>query len=148
MDCTRSSLSSLSDVELLSAVARLSAAARETTADLIAALAELDERRLYLVEGCASLFAYCTERLHLSEWEAYHRVAAARAGRRFPVVLQKLRDGSLTMTAVGTLAPHLTEDNLRETLEAAAHRSKREVEELVARLEPKPERPAFVRKLP
>jgi hypothetical protein len=34
---------------------------------LLALLMELDARRLYLGEGCSSLFTYCTQVLHLSE---------------------------------------------------------------------------------
>jgi len=40
---------------------------RHATAQLIAFLAEMDARRLYLAEGCSSLFTYCTQVLHLSE---------------------------------------------------------------------------------
>ena len=35
----------------------------------------------------ATMFAYCTERLHLSEAEAYLRIAAARASREHPILL-------------------------------------------------------------
>ena len=73
---------------------------------------------------------------------------AARAARRFPVVLGLLSDGSLTLTTVRILAPHLTADNHRELLESACRRSKREVEELVARLFPRPAVATLVRKLP
>ena len=53
---------------------------RDATVALIAHLAELDARRLYLAEGCASLFAYCTQVLHLSEHAAYGRIEAAHPG--------------------------------------------------------------------
>ena len=43
---------------------------------------ELDARRLYLREGCSSLFTYCTQVLHLAEGSAYNRIEAARAARR------------------------------------------------------------------
>jgi hypothetical protein len=59
------------------------------------ALGELDARRLYLGEGCSSLFAYCTQVLHLSEHAAYGRIEAARAARQWPIVLDLLADGSL-----------------------------------------------------
>jgi hypothetical protein len=52
------------------------------------------------------------------------------------------------MTAVCLLAPHLTADNYRAVLNDAGHRSKREVEQIVARLRPQPAVPASVRKLP
>ena len=49
---------------------------------LVASLAEMDARKLYLGEGCSSLFTYCTRVLYLSEYAAYGRIEAARAARR------------------------------------------------------------------
>src|SRR2546425_6061042 len=43
-----------------------------------------------------------------SEQETYNRIAAARAARRFPVTLELLADGSIHLTTVRLLAPHLT----------------------------------------
>jgi hypothetical protein len=48
--------SRLSDQELLEQVTLLAQREREATAALVAHLAVLDERRLYLGEGCSSLF--------------------------------------------------------------------------------------------
>ena len=122
----------LSDDELLREVARLAGAERSATARLIAALAEIDARRLYRGQGCPSLFAYCTRVLHLSEHAAYGRIEAARVARRFPVVLEMLERGDLTLTTVSLLASHFTDSNHVDLLARARHRSKREVEEIVA----------------
>jgi hypothetical protein len=138
----------LSDAELLDEIKRLTANERQATAHLIAALAELDARRLYLGEGCSSLFTYCTRVLHLSEHAAYLRIEAARAARKWPAVLALLAEGALHLTAIGLLAPHLTADTVERTLAAARHKSKREVEEIVAALRPQPVVPSSVRKLP
>ena len=143
-----SSLTGLSDAGLLARVARLAAQEREATVALIAHLAELDTRRLYLAEGYPSLFAYCTQALHLSEHAAYGRIEAARAARRFPILLERLADGSITLTTVTLLAPHLTVENHRDLLDQVRHRSRREVEALVAALRPQPPVPASVRRLP
>ena len=89
---------------------------------------ELDVRRLYLGEGYSSLFAYCTQVLHLAEGAAYNRIEAARAARRFPAIVTALEEGTVTLTAVRLLAPHLTEDNHRDVLASARHKGKREVE--------------------
>src|SRR5512140_3747567 len=121
----------LSDTDLVIEIARLAACERAATAELVAALVVFDARRLYLGEGCSSLFAYCTERLGLSEHAAYHRIEAARAVRAFPEILERLRAGSLTLTTVKLLAPHLTEDNHRERLAAAGGQSRRAVEQLI-----------------
>jgi hypothetical protein len=145
---TKSSFAHLSDEAVIHEVARLARDERRVTAHLIAALAELDARRLYLGEGCSSLFTYCTRVLHLSEHAAYGRIEAARAARKFPVVLEMLADGDLTLTAVGLLAPHLTPANHEDILERAKHRTKREVEEIVAALRPLPDLRSLVRKQP
>jgi hypothetical protein len=129
-------------------VKRLVVTERRATAALVRSLMELDTRRLYLGEGYSSLFTYCTQALHLAEGAAYNRIEAARAARRFPAVLTALEEGSVTLTAVRLVAPHLTEDNLRDVLASARHKGKREIELLVASLRPMPAVASTIRKLP
>jgi hypothetical protein len=50
-----------SDRDLLATLAALAADERQATARFIGALAEVDARRLYLGEGCSSMFTYCTQ---------------------------------------------------------------------------------------
>jgi hypothetical protein len=95
---TNISLSHLPDDALLAEARRVVAHERQATAQVIALLMELDARRLYLGEGYSSLFVYCTQVLHLSEHATYGRIEAARAARRFPVMLDLLADGSITLT--------------------------------------------------
>jgi hypothetical protein len=140
--------SSLSDDELLSSVRTLARAERRATAQLIAALAELDRRQLFLGQGYPSLFNYCTEALHLSEHAAYGRIEAVRAANRFPAILTQLADGAVTLTTTCLLAPLLTPENYGALLEAARYKSRREVEHLVAMTRPKPDVPTVVRRLP
>jgi hypothetical protein len=142
------SLSRLTDSALLAQVKTLAGHERQATGQFITSLAELDARRLYLGEGCSSLFTYCSQVLRLSEHAAYGRIEAARIARRFPIVLELLTDGSLNLTTVGLLAPHLTPKNHASLFERARHKSKREVEIIVASLRPRPDVPSSVRKLP
>ena len=142
------SFGALSDDQLIAQVQRCAAREREATSTLIAALAELDARRLHLAAGCSSLFTYCTQVLHFSEYAAYARIEAARVARRLPLVLDLLTEGAITLTTVGLLAPHLTPENHRDVLAASRYKSKREMEQLVAALRPKPEVASIVRKLP
>ncbi|HEY3353018.1 MAG TPA: hypothetical protein VGQ83_07200 [Polyangia bacterium] len=142
------SLTHLASGELLDRLTRLVQQDRQLTAELLAHVAEVDARKLYLDAACPSMFAYCTERLHLSEPAAYKRVRAARVARAFPVVLDMLARGDLHLAAVTVLAPHLTQANHTELLAAAVHKSKRGVEELVAARFPVADVPATVRKLP
>ena len=141
-------MTTITDADLLTAVARAAAQERGATANLIAMLAELDARRLYLGEGCSSLFTYCTQVLRLSEHAAYGRIGAARCARRFPIVLDLLTEGTINLTTIGLLAPCLTEDNVEDLLAAARHKSKREIERLVSSMRPLPPVPSTLRKLP
>jgi hypothetical protein len=109
---------------------------------------ELDVRRLYLGEGYSSMFSYCTQALHLAEGAAYNRIESARAARRFPMILSDLEDGSLTLTTVRLLAPHLTVENHETVLASARHKRKRDIEQIVASLNPKPAVQTVIRKLP
>jgi hypothetical protein len=92
-----------------------------------------------LREGYPSLFVYCRDALGLSDWEAYNRIDVARAVRRFPMILGMLAEGAVTLTAVRLLAPHLTVGNHREVLDSARGKTKVEVEQIVARLSPRPD---------
>jgi len=94
------------------------------------------------------MFVYCTDVLHLSEHEAYLRIAAARAARQHPAILTMLGDGRLHLSGIAKLAPHLTPVNRGVLLERATHKSKRQIEVLVADLAPRPDVPALIRKLP
>jgi hypothetical protein len=143
-----SKIGSLSERELLNELALIVATERRTTARLIALLMEVDARKLYLGEGFSSLFTYCTQVLHIAEHAAYNRIEAARAAQRFPLALDMMKSGDVTLTAVRVLAPHLTPANHREMLERARHKSKRDVELLVAALQPLPDVPTVVRRLP
>jgi hypothetical protein len=142
------SLRHLSDDELVARVKSLAARERRATALLVAHLAELDTRDLHLRAGYSSLFVYCRDVLALSEHEAYNRMEVARTARRFPVVLGLLAEGAVNLTTVRLLGPHLTAENHAGVLERARGKKKAEVEEILARLSPRPNVPASVRRLP
>jgi hypothetical protein len=142
------SLRHLTDEELEARLKSLAGRERDATAQLVAHLAELDTRDLHLRAGYGSLFAYCRDALKLSEAEAYNRIEAARAARRFPLVLVLLGSGAVNLTTVRLLAPHLTFENHRLVLDSARGKTRPEVEALLARLAPRPDAAASLRKLP
>jgi len=90
------SLTHLSDTELVARVKSLVARERGATAHLVAHLAEMDTRDVHLREGYESLYVYCRDALGLSEGESYNRIEVARAARRFPVILEMLAAGPST----------------------------------------------------
>jgi len=141
-------LSHLSDGSLLSGLRALLARDHGTTAEILAHVAEFDERKLYLPAAYPSMFAYCVGELHLSEEAAFKRIHAARAARRFPAIFTAVAEGRLHLSAVVMLAPHLTEENAEELLTAATHRTKAQIERILAERFPRPDVLAWVREIP
>ena len=141
-------LAAISDDDLLRRLAEILTQSRRVEKDLVAHIAEVDERRLYAREAFPSMFAYCTEALHLSESEAYLRIAVARASREHLMILPMLGDGRLHLSGIALLAPHLTRENRDVLLRRATHRSKRAIEELIAEVAPREDVPTLMRRFP
>ena len=135
------SLDHLADDDLLDGLATLVCTSRATEAAMLAHLAEVDARKLYLAAACASMHVYCVRVLRMSEDAAFKRITAARTARRFPTLFGAVADGRLHLTAVGMLAPHLTDDNVNALVASACHRSKREIELVLAAYAPRPDLP-------
>jgi 5-methylcytosine-specific restriction endonuclease McrA len=138
----------LSEQELLDHFERLVARDRRTTAALLVAIAEIDERKLWARHACSSMFSFCMERFHMSEQVTAKRLWAARTARRFPVVLDLVARGQLHLTAIHLLSRHLTTENHLGVLERARHKSSREVERLVAELAPRADVASRIRAMP
>jgi hypothetical protein len=141
--------SGLSDHDLLARLTALAGNERAASAELVAHLAALAARpSLYAARGYGSLFAYCTQALRLSEDAACNRIDAARVARRFPMVLDLLASGALSLATVRILGPHLTGENHVSVLTRASGRSRSDVLELIAELAPRPDVAPSVRRLP
>ncbi len=142
-----SSLRSVRDEDLLRQLLQLVKQSRGVEAELVAHIGEVELRRLYAPQACSSMFEYCRRILGFRENEAYLRITVARAAREHPVLLEMLRDGRLHLSGIARLAPHLTRENVDAVLKRACGMSHREIRELVAELEPRPDVAPSVRKL-
>jgi len=138
----------LTDAELVEELKRCARNESASTASLVAHLAEMDVRELHLGMGFRSLYAYCLEELRLSESATCKRIEVARVARRHPALLDHLADGSLSLTTARMIGSHLTDDNNRELIAAAAGLGMRAVEDLIARRFPRPDVATLIRKLP
>ena len=141
------SLYDISDEELVAAIGTLSGRERCDTSSLVAHLAEMQRRGLHHALGFRSLYGYCRAILHLSEHESYNRMEGAKVALRFPVVLPMLADGLLHLTAVSLLGQHLRDENHLALLGGSIHKSKREIEALLAGWFPKAEETQSIRKM-
>src|SRR5205085_6808025 len=147
MDTTLNALAHLCERELLEHFENLVTGDRRTTAQLLVAIAEIDERKLWAKHACQSMFVFCVERFHMSEQVTAKRIWAARTARRFPVVLEMVERGELHLSAIHLLARHLTLQNCDDVLRRARHKSSREIERIVAALAPRPDVASSVRAL-
>lgn len=72
--------------------------------------------------------------------------------RVFRVAIQSFwrcsRDGRLHLAGISVLRKHLTDENHEDVLARATHKTKSQIEELVAELAPKPDVPTRIRKRP
>jgi len=93
------------------------------------------------------MHAYCVHALRLSEEAAFKRMRAARTARRFPVIFTAIAEGRLNLNSVILLAPHLTDESAGELLAAATHKTRSEIENLLARRFPQPDLPLIVQPL-
>jgi hypothetical protein len=148
MSTTQNAVEQLSEDELLGHFETLVARDRRTTTQLLVAIAEIDERKLWAKHACSSMFVFCVKRFHMSEQTAFKRIWAARTVRRFPIVLGMIERGDLHLSAIHLLAKHLTAENSADVLQRARHKSSRDIERLVAALAPRPDVASRVRSLP
>jgi hypothetical protein len=100
-------LGGLGNDELLAALSGLVRREHDLMSDLLAHLAELDERRLYLELGFSSLFAYCTEVLGFCKSAAGRRIAVARVCGKYPEAFARVARGELQLSVLSLLAQHL-----------------------------------------
>jgi hypothetical protein len=141
------SLSTFSDAELLARVAAVVQAERIASADVIEHLMEVERRRLYLDQACSSLYAYCRERLGYSEDAALKRARVARLALRLPRVLDEIHSGAIHLTGLFLLDRYLNDENAEGLLAEARHKSRRELEKILAIRFPRPDVPPRIEAL-
>jgi len=93
-------LNHLTDQVLLANTEALARTERETLTKILHHLREIERRRLYSDQGCASLFEYAVKRLHYSEGQAGRRIQAMRLIKEFPEIEQKIQSGALSLSNI------------------------------------------------
>ena len=140
----RYALSHLDDQVLLRDLASHVSKNCAATADLLAHLAEVDARKLFLPAAHASMRSYCVHVLGMSEDSASKRIQVARKARECPAVFSAVAGGRIHLSGAVLLAPHLTPKNVDGLLAAAARKTKSEIELLLAQRFPKEDLPTQV----
>ena len=111
-------------------------------------LTELERRRVPESMGYSSIFSFCTGHLGMSKGSAYRRMTASRLVAAFPVISEYLADGRLGLLTLVALRDVLSKERLTEILDRAAGRTEEQVKELVAAINPRPDQPELLRRIP
>ena len=142
------SLDSVTDDTLLCQFGDLVRQDREGSAQLLRLIEAIDLRKLWARLGYPSMFCFLVDRYHMSESTAAKRIGAARAARRFPILFAMVQSGEIHLSGIHKLKTHLTRENHEQVLADAKHKTIRQIEEIVARLAPRPDVPTTLRALP
>lgn len=129
----------IDDDALLSALESSVANERVAIADVLERLGAVLKGNVAVRKGYPSAFELCVQRLGYSEQAAYKRVQAAKAALIHPKVLDDLREGRLTLSGIVVIAPLLKRGNGEKILEQARGKTMRELERIVAGLQPRAE---------
>src|ERR1700712_2573672 len=141
-------VSGCTDPELMSRLQHLTRADQKLVARLIFYLGEVDARRLFREHAYPSMHEFLVGALHMSDAEAHLLVHAARLARRYPVIITLLATGAVNLSTLRLVSKFLTPENHAQLLERIRGKTKRQVELLVAELDPTPDVLAQMRKLP
>src|SRR5512142_219322 len=126
----------------VSRLAGLLAREREALAEFISELAEFDTSRSWEQLGYPGLFDFLTRELRLSRGAAFYRSKAVWLVRRFPEVLDAIRDGKLYINSVAEVARVLTPENRAEVLPRFFYLSRGDAKLLSVELSPREVVPA------
>ncbi|HEU5072998.1 MAG TPA: hypothetical protein VFU02_02480, partial [Polyangiaceae bacterium] len=147
-ELSKSPLEDLSDQALLNEFGELVRQDHQRVASLLRHIDVIDRRKLWARRGHPSLFDFLVSRYHMSESTAGKRIGAARTARHFPILFTMVERGEIHLSGIHCLKAHLTPENHEHVLASAKHQTMRQLEELVARIAPRPDVPSTLRALP
>jgi hypothetical protein len=136
----RMKLNYLTDNSLLQDTLSLAHKEREIMTKVLWHLREIDKRKLYVEQGCGSLFEYCVKVLKYSEAQASRRVTASRLLQDVPEVAQKIEEGQLKLSQLNQLKyffqdEHITGKNEKiQVIEKIEGRSSRDTDRILHEL--------------
>lgn len=121
---------------------------KRAVARLLAHLAVFDERQLAMERKGRSLFDYCLRDLGYDEGDAFRRIRGARVSLKFPIALDHVENGKLSLTSLVVLHPILKPENFREWFQKAEGKTRKQLELMIASVFPEHDKPDFMRRLP
>lgn len=104
----------MTDLMLVEKLEKLVVLEKQTTAEILEYIKEVDRRRLYLQLGHTSLFSYLTRALKYTPSAAQRRIESARLLKEIPELHQDLKSGSLNLMQISMMAQGFRQKRRRE----------------------------------
>ncbi len=114
----------------------VSARYKRAEGELIEILQQVEQHRVFLEKGHASLFLYVVKELRLSESVAYNLITVSRKAREVPELKASIQAGTITISNPKRSGPVLNAKNQSEWIEKASTLSQRQLEKAIARVRP------------
>src|SRR5688572_29156665 len=103
----------LTSQELLISARRVSARERQMTTEVLWHIKEIEDRKLYLSLGFASLFELVVSDLGYSQGAAARRIQSARLLRDVPEISSQIESGELNISTLSTAQKFIREEEKR-----------------------------------
>lgn len=128
----QSDVARLSDDALFAELEACVVAGRENDARLLVFLGAVEERRIYLLRACSSMYDYCRRRLRMSEGQAHRRIAAARLVKTYPFILPLIASGAMHMSTLAQIRSFVKPENVHALVADTAGKSRDDVDRILA----------------
>lgn len=115
---------------------QVAASYKRAEADLVSALQEVENKRVFIHQGYTSLFNYSVQALGLSESVTANFITVARKAREIPALQRAIQAGELSVSKARKITPVLMRENQAEWVRKAQTLPTRELEQEVARAAP------------
>ena len=113
----------------------------ESTTRLLDILEQIQESKIYLNLGYASLWSYVTMGLNLSESQAHQFISVMRKVKEVPKLKEAIQRGEISLPKAALIAPALKSSNQQDWLEKAKLLTTREIKEELVKASPTPKIP-------
>ncbi|MBL6990725.1 MAG: HNH endonuclease [Bacteriovoracaceae bacterium] len=131
----------LSDKQLVAGIKIKVKEEKQIIIEVLNYLEEIDKRKLFVDYGAPSLFKFCTRILKYSDAEAAIRVKTIRAIKAAPIIKEKIKDGSLSLTTAASLYAFFKNNRIQNKSKLVEHvcgRSSKEVKNILHSLSKNP----------
>jgi hypothetical protein len=124
-------LEHLSDDALVDELTACCVTSRKVDARILVFLGMVEERSIFLLRACSSMWDFCRRKLGLSGGQAHRRIASARLAMRYPFILPLVEQGIVHLSTLAQIQVFVSDDNAHALIADTAGKSRDEVDRVL-----------------